>query len=90
MRKKFKQFLIDRGYKEYTQVGCPSTVYDYIKRIDFVCKQENTDWYGLSQKIDNVLPQYEQGGNKESLGAKSHNAVKCALRCFYSFSKSKS
>ena len=87
MKKKFEQFLIDAGYKEYTPSGHPSTVYDYIKRIDFVCEVEHTDWCGLSQKIDSILPQYEEGGSKEQLGSKSHNAVRSALRCFHTFSK---
>ena len=87
MKELFKNYLIKEGYAEYTPKGLPSTVYDYIKRIDFVCEIEHTDWYGLSQKIDSVLPQYEEGGSKEQFGAKSHNAVRSALRCFHTFSK---
>ena len=85
MRKEFERFLINKGYKEYTPSGHPSTVYDYIKRIDSVCLWENTDWNGLANKIARILPKYEQGGAKAHLGAKSHNAVKSALRCFKQF-----
>lgn len=89
MKKEFEQYLIDRGYKTHTPSGNPSTVYEYIKRIDFVCETEHTNWFGLSQMISKVLPQYEIGGTKEYLGAKSHNAVRCALRCFNDFLKTK-
>ena len=85
MKKEFEQFLIGKGYKEYTPSGHPSTVYDYCKRIDTVCKWENTDWNGLAIKIVSILPEYEEEGLKAHLGAKSHNAVRCALRCFEEF-----
>ena len=85
MRDTFKQFLINEGYKEYTPSGNLSTVYDYIKRIDNVCKWEGTDWNSLAKRINNLLPEYEEGGRKSDLGAKSHNAVRCALRCFKRF-----
>lgn len=82
MKKGFEKFLISQGYKEYTPSGKHSTVYDYVKRIDTVCKWENTDWSGLAEKIASILPEYEKDGAKENLGAKSHNAVRCALRCY--------
>ena len=87
MRKEFEQFLFNEGYKEYTPNGHPSTVYDYIKRIDAVCAWENTDWLTLARNIGSVLPEYEEGGVKEHLGRKSHNAVRSALRCFAKFNK---
>ena len=85
MKKEFEQYLISKGYKEYTPSGLPSTVYDYSKRIDAVCEWENTDWYGLAAKISNLLPEYEEGGGKAHLGAKSHNSVRSALKCFERF-----
>lgn len=85
MKKEFEQFLIHEGYKEYTPSGHPSTVYDYIKRIDAVCQWEHTDWYDLSKKIATLLPEYEETGAKANLGSKSHNAVRSALRCFERF-----
>ena len=85
MRKEFEQFLICEGYKKYTPSGHPSTVYDYIKCIDAVCEWERTDWRGLAEVIALILPEYEEEGIKAHLGAKSHNAVRCALRCFKRF-----
>ena len=89
MRKAFEQFLIKEGYKEYTPSGHPRTVYDYSKRIDTICGWEHTDWNGLSEKVAVLLPEYEEGGCKAQLGAKSHNAVRSALRCFKKFVSTK-
>lgn len=85
MEREFEAFLIDKGYKQYTPSGKPSTVYDYVKRIDKVCEWENITWHNLAQIITIILPQYDSGGIKEELGHKSHNAVICALRCFAEF-----
>lgn len=80
MRKEFESFLIESGYKKYTSSGKPSTVYDYIKRIDKVCEWEGLTWLDLANSIDTIINEYSVGGSKEQLGRKSHNAVICALR----------
>ncbi len=87
MRREFEQYLLQNGYKKYTSKGRPSTVYDYIKRIDAVCNWEQMTWDLLARSISEILPEYEQGGAKAYLGMKSHNAVRCALRCFERFVK---
>ena len=43
MKEQFCQFLINKGYKVVTPSGNPSTVYDYLKRIDKVCEWELMD-----------------------------------------------
>ncbi len=78
-------FLIDKGYKQKTPSGNPSTVYDYIKRIDKICEWECMTWEELADSIQNILYQYDIGGEKENLGKLSHNAVINALRRFYDF-----
>jgi hypothetical protein len=82
MKEQFERYLIDCGYKQKTPSGNPSTVYDYIKRIDKICEWENISWEQLATNIHIILPQYDVGGNKEDLGKKSHNAVINALRRF--------
>lgn len=82
MKEKFKAYLISRGYSEITPSGKPSTVYDYMKRIDHVCSWENIDWATLKSRIDVVVQQYDSGGEKEILGNKSHRAVINALYRF--------
>lgn len=85
----FEAFLIEKGYSLRTPSGNPSAMYQYLKSIDFVCDNENTDWNGLVNNIQSVLAEYEEGGVKEQLGEKSHNTVRCALRCFKDFAESK-
>ena len=85
MKKQFEQYLIDNNYKQFTPSGNPSTVYDYIKRIDKDCEWEQCSWPELAGKIDSAVKSYDAGGAKEELGHKSHNAVICALRVFKSF-----
>lgn len=86
MRTQFKQYLIKEGYKEYTPSGHPSTVYDYIKRIDFVCEEEGLlSWMQLASNINYYVNNYDIGGRKESLGELSHRSVINALKRFRDF-----
>lgn len=85
MKKQFEEYLISKGYKQTTPSGNPSTVYDYIKRVDKICQWEDVSWQQLANDIDEILPQYDIGGKKEDLGKKSHNAVINALRRFSEF-----
>lgn len=85
MKNQFEEYLISRGYKKATPSGHPSTVYDYIKRIDKVCEWENITWEQLAENIQKILCQYDIGGEKEELGKTSHNAVINALRRFADF-----
>ena len=85
MREQFREYLIKKGYKENTFSGNPSTVYDYIKRIDFVCNEENTSWELLANDISSIVSLYDKNGLKESLGNKSHRAVINALKQFQLF-----
>lgn len=85
MRTGFETFLIGRGYKIETPAGHPSTIYDYIKRIDCVCKWENLSWESLATKIAVTLPEYDVGGPKQHLGERSHRAVINALKKFAEF-----
>lgn len=87
MKKQFEEYLISKGYKQTTPSGNPSTVYDYVKRINNICKWENITWEELANNIQVYLPQYDIGGKKEDLGKKSHNAVINDLRRFSEFVK---
>lgn len=85
IKSSFQEFLIKQGYKITTPSGNPSTVYDYKKRIDFVCEIENITWEQLAENIDSIINLYEPSGAKSMLGAKSHNAVISALKQFKIF-----
>ena len=85
MKERFRNYLLTKGYSELTPSGNPSTVYDYIKRIDRVCEWESVSWEMLRERIEQVVLLYDQGGAKEELGNKSHRAVINALRRFNEF-----
>ncbi len=85
LKKKFHNFLITQGYKALTSSGKKSTVYDYQKRIDFVCEIEKCNWVQLSENIKNIIQEYGPNGFKSEFGAKSHNAVICALKQYQKF-----
>lgn len=85
MKDQFENYLIEKGYKVTTPSGNPSTVYDYLKRIDKVCEREDLTWKGLADNIGTILTQYDVGGDKEDLGHKSHNAVINAIRRYKEF-----
>lgn len=90
LKSEFENYLIDKGYKVTTDKGNPSTVYDYIKRIERVIRDENLDsWENIREKINDIVKKYDEGGEKEDCGKKSHRAVINALKRFQEFIASK-
>lgn len=87
MEEKFKLFLKSEGYSEYTPSGHPSTIYDYVKRVNRVIEAEGLTWNTLPQCINRVVQVYDVGGAKEDIGRKSHNAVINALWAYQRFVK---
>ena len=85
MKEDFQKYLISKGYKIVTPAGHPSTVYDYTKRIDYICDQEQLTWEGLSDNISKIISLYGAGGQKQYLGEKSHRSVINALKRFFEF-----
>ena len=86
MKNAFEQFLISEGYRVTTQSGHPSTVYSYLNAIDKVCEWEGfSTWSQLASCIDNVVNQYDIGGQKESYGNLSHRTIINALKQFRAF-----
>lgn len=79
-KKMYADYLIDNGFSQYTASGNPSTVYDYIHRINGVLKREGLTWADLPTNIDTLVQEYDKGGGKEKFGATSHNAVISALK----------
>lgn len=85
MREQFIKYLIERGYKQTTPSGLPSTAYDYANRIDMVCKDERLTMIELAQNIAAIVDKYDVGGAKEHIGARSHRAVINSLKRFNEF-----
>ncbi len=84
---KFYDFLVDCGYKEFTENGQPSTVYSYITAIEKVCLWEKFTWQTLAKEIGTVVENYDFGGKRESLGNQSHRTVYNALVAYSCFVK---
>ena len=85
MKEQFQEYLIKQGYSLTTPAGNPSTVYDYAKRIDKVCRLENLTWTSLAENIAAIVTLYDVGGSKEDLGKQSKSAVINALKRFAEF-----
>jgi len=85
MEEQFRAFLVASGYREFTPSGNPSTVYDYVKRVNKVCEWESCTWEQLACRIGTLARDYDTGGIKEELGNKSHRAVINALLRFQEF-----
>jgi len=85
MIENFKQFLIEKGYSVITPSGKPSTVYDYIKRIEKIIERENISIMSLAENINFYVEKYGSYGNEAEFGKKSHNAFISALKRFQEF-----
>ena len=64
MLDRFKEYLAEKGYKSTTPSGNPSTVYDYAKRIQRVCKRENISERKLAEDIRLYVKKYDTNGQE--------------------------
>jgi hypothetical protein len=87
MLENFKIYLIKQGYSEITPSGNPSTVYDYTKRVDKICKREKITIKQLAENINAYVEKYDTYGSEEEFGKRSHNAFINALKRFEDFTK---
>lgn len=85
MINEYENYLISIGYKQTTPAGHPSTIYQYLKAIRYVCDEEKISLFGLKENIKTIVSKYDVGGEKEKLGAKSHKTVINALKRFEEF-----
>ena len=81
----FKLFLLNQGYRGFTKKGNPSTVFDYIKRIEKICLREDITVNVLSKEIDFYVDLYGPKGAESEFGKKSHGAFIAALKKFKEF-----
>lgn len=87
MLEKFKDYLVQQGYSKFTPSGNPSTVYDYMRRVEKIRERENITVKKLAENIGIYVEKYGPTGNEAEFGAKSHNAFISALRRFQDFVK---
>lgn len=81
----FEQYLIDQGYAIETDRGNPSTVYSYLNAVESIRVDEGISWDTLKTNISAIVPQYDVGGDKELIGAKSNKTYINALKRFAEF-----
>ena len=81
----FEQYLIDQGYAIETDSGNPSTVYSYLNAVESIRVDEGISWYTLKTNVSSIVPQYDVGGVKELIGAKSNKTYINALKRFAEF-----
>ncbi len=81
----FEQYLIDQDYAVETDSGNPSTVYAYVNAVESIRVDEGISWDTLKTNISSIVPQYDVGGVKELIGAKSNKTYINALKRFADF-----
>lgn len=84
----FSRFLIQHGYREYTPSGNPSTVYDYVKRVEKICERERISIKQLEESISFYVNKYDTFGSEEAFGNQSHRSFINALKRFEDYVKS--
>ncbi|RAR75765.1 hypothetical protein [Flavobacterium aciduliphilum] len=87
LKDNFEEYLIDNGYSQYTPSGKPSTVYDYIKRVEKICDREGISIEDLSVNINFYVKKYDTDGVEAEFGRKSNNAFISSLKRFKEFCK---
>lgn len=83
----FEQYLIDEGYKVETPDGKPSTVYDYLKRIDKISKHYGLEIYSENNiaELQKIRDELDKGGINEALGNTSNRAIYNAMARYCEF-----
>ena len=85
MLNQFRSYLLNKGYKEFSANGSPSTAIDYVWRINKICEREHITEEQLSTQINEYLKLYGMNGEKWSEGRRSHQSYINALRQFRKF-----
>lgn len=85
MLEQFQAYLVQKGYKEFSANGSPSTVIDYAWRINKICKKEGITEQQLADHINEYLKQYSMNGEKWDISKRSHQSYWNALRNFRKF-----
>ena len=90
MLNQFQAYLVQKGYKEFSISGNPSTAIDYAWRVAKVCEKENCTIKQLAENINTILKQYGHYGKKWTIGRWSHESYINALKQFAKFALAQS
>lgn len=85
MLNKFREYLISKGFKEYSANLSPSTCQDYPYRLRKLIEKENITIEQLSTNINKYIELYGKSGEKWSVGRRSHESYINALKHFRKF-----
>ena len=85
MLKNYKNWLINKGYATITQTHKPSTVYDYLRGVKYVCNLEKLTLEKLAESIGDICPAYQKGGIHEIRGRQISRSVRSSLKQFNQF-----
>jgi len=85
MLENFKAYLIEQGYSTITPSGNPSTVYDYMRRVEKIRERENITLKELSENISFYVEKYGPTGKESEFGKRSHNSFINGLKRFEDF-----
>lgn len=92
LKEKFRNWLIKQELSEKTPSGKQSTVYDYIKTIDRICKNEDyITWDELASNIFSIIDNY-QGKSLSALNKYNEFlfVVDSFLSCFWTIEQNQS
>ena len=85
MLEQFRQYLINKGYKEFSANGSRSTVWDYSLRISHIIDNEKITLEELSNNIQKYTDLYKRNGERWSLSRRSHESYYNAIKNFRKF-----
>jgi hypothetical protein len=85
MLKNYKNWLIQRGFATITAHNKPSTVYDYLRGLKYVCVWEGKTIEQLADSISEILPMYCSTGIHSVRGRMVSRSVRCSLNQFNKF-----
>lgn len=80
MKEKFREYLVQNHYREYTGNGVPSTIDKYVNSVNKVCCREGLTWEEAAYCIDDLVSDYDKGGKNEEFGNNSNRTVINALK----------
>lgn len=85
MLKNYKNWLVENGFSAFTASGQPSSVYDYLRGLKYVCAWEDKSIEQLADSISEIAPMYCSTGIHCVKGRMISRSVRCSLRQFNKF-----
>ena len=86
LKNKYKEWLRNHGYKEFTPSGVESTISQYIRSIEKIMIRENfCYWEEIATNIQRLVIEYSVGGKYEKFGLRSNRTPINALKRFQEF-----